>query len=313
MSTRKSPFLPRPSRQVSPTARVLEELQLHGYHPGADEPDPRPLPETASLDHGVAALFEIFDGMLGDTRLEPDLPDLLWNLADLFHRKAARVERALDDNEDRQRAAQKLQDGSEIRSVELEKLIAAGLSLIERRNAFEILRDRAGGHYEAHTGSAWLPRSGSLVSRKPMTAALIDSRDFIAARRRAETELFVPAGTKIAFGGGLDCNDHTAIWAALDRILAKHPDMVLLHGGSPRGAEKIADAWARNRKVTQVAFQPDWAADKRAAPFKRNDRLLEAMPIGVIIFPGSGITDNLADKAKKLGIPVQDFRRRSSA
>ena len=37
---------------------------------------------------------------------------------------------------------------------------------------------------------------------------------------------------------------------------------------------------------------------------KRNDAMLDVMPIGVIIFPGTGIQDNLADKAKKLGIPV---------
>ena len=28
------------------------------------------------------------------------------------------------------------------------------------------------------------------------------------------------------------------------------------------------------------------------------------MPIGVIIFPGTGIQENLADKARKMGIPV---------
>jgi hypothetical protein len=29
-------------------------------------------------------------------------------------------------------------------------------------------------------------------------------------------------------------------WEALDKTRAKHPDMVLLHGGSPRRAERIA-------------------------------------------------------------------------
>jgi hypothetical protein len=79
--------------------------------------------------------------------------------------------------------------------------------------------------------------------------------------------------------------------------------MVLLHGGSPRGAACSAD----NRKVPQVVFKPDWNRDRNAAPFKRNDRMLEALPIGVIVFPGSGIAANLADKAKKLGIPVWQF------
>ena len=41
-----------------------------------------------------------------------------------------------------------------------------------------------------------------------------------------------------------------------------------------------------------------------AAPFKRNDAVLATLPIGVMIFPGSGIQDNLADKARILGIPV---------
>jgi hypothetical protein len=31
------------------------------------------------------------------------------------------------------------------------------------------------------------------------------------------------------------------------------------------------------------------------------------LPIGVIVFPGSGISANLADKARKLGIPVWKF------
>ena len=90
---------------------------------------------------------------------------------------------------------------------------------------------------------------------------------------------------------------------------AKHPGMVLLHGGSPKGAEHIAACWADTRKVPQVAFKPDFARHKNAAPFKRNDQLLETMPIGLVVFPGSGISDNLADKARKLGIPLLDYRK----
>ena len=137
---------------------------------------------------------------------------------------------------------------------------------------------------------------------------MIDSRDFIAARRRAETELLLPKGPKIAFSGGVDYADHKRIWAVLDKVLAKHPDMVLIHGGTPKGAEKAAACWADHRKVTQIAFKPDWTRDGKAAPFKRNDRMLDIVPTGVIVFPGSGITGNLADKAKKLGIPVLDHR-----
>ena len=38
-------------------------------------------------------------------------------------------------------------------------------------------------------------------------------------------------------------------------------------------------------------------------------RMLEALPIGVIVFPCTGIQDNLADKATRLGIPVWRFTK----
>jgi len=271
-----------PPHAGSATDHVLSELQLFGWRPFQDEPDPRPLPDPSAVARAVADIFDALASALTDTRLEPDLEDLLWSTANLFHRAVSRVERELDDNEQAQRRSQREQDGSEIRSVELERLIAQGLTLIERRNAMEIMRDQAADQFERHVRSAWRPRSGSMVNHRALTSAVIDSRDYIAARRRAETEVMAPAGSKIG-------------------------DMVLLHGGSPKGAERIAACWADQRKVPQIAFKPDWTRHAKAAPFKRNDQMLDVLPIGVMVFPGTGIQDNLADKARKLGIPVWKF------
>jgi hypothetical protein len=295
------------SSHASPTDHVLTELQLYGYRPFQDEPDPRPLPEANAITGAVADMFDALVATLSDTRLEPDLADLLWSTVNLFHRAADRVQRELDDNEDAQKRSQKEQDGSEIRSVELERLVAEGLTLIERRNSMELFRDLAADQFERATGSPWHPRTGSLVNHRTLTAAMIDSREFLAAKRRAETEPLLPAGPKIAFTGGIDFNDHHAIWGRLDKVHAKHPDMVLIHGGSPKGAERIVARWADHRKVPQIVFKPDWARHAKAAPFKRNDQILDVLPIGVIVFPGSGISANLADKARKLGIPIWKF------
>ena len=292
---------------TSPTDHVLTELQLHGYRPFQDEPDPRPLPEANVIAGAVADIFDALIATLSETRLEPDLDDLLWSTVNLFHRAADRVQRELDHNEDAQKRSQNEQDGSEIRSVELERLVAEGLTLIERRNSMELFRDVAADQFERHTGSPWRPRTGSMVNHRTLTAAMINSRDFLAAKRRVEAEPLLPAGAMIAFTGGIDFNDHRAIWDSLDKVRSKHPDMVLLHGGSPKGAERIAASWANNRKVSQIVFKPDWARHAKAAPFRRNDQILEALPIGVIAFPGSGISANLADKAKRLGIPVWRF------
>lgn len=297
----------------SPTAQLLDELALYGHRILQDEPDPRPLPDAGRVQAELSTVVDSLAALLTNTRLEDDLDELLWSFVNLFHRKLDRVESELDGNEQAQRRSQLEQDGSEIRSVEVERLTAQGISLIERRNAFEFCRDHAAECYEATTGSAWRPRTGSMVNHRALTSAVIDSRDFIAARRRAETELHVPAGTRIAFAGGVEFNDHARIWATLDRVHAKHPDMVLLHGGSPRGAERIAARWADHRKVVQIAFKPDWTRHQKAAPFKRNDAMLETLPAGLVAFPGSGIAANLVDKARKLGIPVWRFAEESGA
>jgi hypothetical protein len=295
-----------PAHGRSPTAQILDNLELYGFQPNHGDRDPRPLPDTGRIEAAISSLFEILGDALHDTRLEPHLDDLLWHLTDLFHKKAARIQRLLDSNEDRQKRSQQDQDGSEVRSVELERLIEQGLDLIERRESFEQMRELAAEHYEATTGSAWRPRTGSHVNHRHMTAALIDSRDFIAARRRSETEPLLAKGTKVAFSGGVDYTDAKRIWAVLDKVRERHPDMVLLHGGA-RGADLAASRWADHREIRQIVFKLD-RTEGRAAPFKRNDRILDLMPTGVIVFPGSGITGNLADKAKKLGIPVLDHR-----
>jgi hypothetical protein len=297
-----------PVHAASPTEHVLNELQRYGYRPFEDEPDPRPLPEGNALAGAVADIFDALAATLGETRLEPDLGELLWGAVNLFHRAAGRVELDLDKNEQAQRQRHGEQDGSEVKSVELERLTAEGQSLIERRDAYELMRDQASDLYERHTGSPWRPRSGSMVNHRNLTSALVDSRDFLAARKRAKTTVMLPAGPVVAVSGGIDFNDHNFIWAKLDQALEKRPDMVLMHGGSERGAEKIAARWADARKVPHIAFKPDFQKyPAKRAPYIRNDIMLEILPVGVLVFGKGGIQGNFYDKARKLGIPARMY------
>lgn len=310
MSLDPDPVPPRDAPEPGSTAYLLQELQLFGHRPFEDEPDARPLPDARLAGGAVADMFDALAGCLAETRIEPDLEDLLWNLVNIFHRAGERVERSLDDNEQLQRRLQREQDGSEIRSVELEQATAQGITLIERRDAMEFFREAAAEQFRVHVRKAWMPRTGSRTNHKALTAAMIDSRDFLDARLRARAAALLPAGTRIALTGGNDFGDHRLVWETLDRALRRLPDMVLLHGAGATGAERAAACWAESRQVPQVAFRPDWAKHRKAAPFKRNDQMLEALPVGVIVFPGNGIQDNFADKARKLGISVWDFRKR---
>lgn len=310
MSPNPDPVPLREAPEPGSTAYLLQELQLFGHRPFDDEPDARPLPDARLAAGAVADMFDALAGCLAETRIEPDLEDLLWNLVNIFHHAGERVERSLDDNEQLQRKLQREQDGSEIRSVELERATAEGITLIERRDAMEYFREAAADQFRLHVRKAWMPRTGSRSNQRTLTAAMIDSRDFLDARLRARAAALLPEGTRIALTGGNDFGDHRLVWDTLDKTLGRYPDMVLLHGAGVTGAERAAACWAESRKVPQVAFRPDWTKHRKAAPFKRNDQMLEALPAGAIIFPGNGIQDNFADKARKLGISVWDFRKR---
>src|SRR3546814_5568040 len=110
-----------PLHEQSPTSSLLDALQLFGHRPFEDEPDPRPLPEERHVRGAIADIFDALASTFQDTRLEPDLDDLLWATVNLFHRAAERIERELDDNEQAQKRGQREQDGSEVKSVELER------------------------------------------------------------------------------------------------------------------------------------------------------------------------------------------------
>ncbi len=238
----------------SPTDHIVQQLQLYGYHPVAGEVDPRDPPEEHSIEGAVTDIFDALVATMSDTSLDPDLPEVLWSMVNIFHRALDRLERKLDDNEQAQKRLQREQDGSEVKSVQLETLIAMGQGLLDRRNSLEHFRETAADHFASFTGTPWTPRTGSRVDHRHLTAAMIDSRDFIATKRRFEHETLLPPGVKIAFSGG-DSSEHRLIWDRLDQVLAKHPDMVLLHGGSPKGAEKIAALWASQRKSASGYLQ----------------------------------------------------------
>ncbi|WP_342482099.1 DUF2493 domain-containing protein (plasmid) [Brevundimonas sp. BH3] len=292
---------------ASITGAQIEELTVVGYRPFSDEIDRRPMPETAACQQAMSDVFDAIGSTFEDTRLEEDLADVMWGFVNIFHRKVSRLDADLDRNEVAQRDSQAIQDGSEIRSVELERLTAEGMGLIERRNAFEALRDMAADHYAVQTGSLWTPAYGSKVNRVTATAAMLDSRDFINARRKADNDAYNPTGPMIGFIASTNYNDYDAIWKALDKAHAKYPTMTLAHTGDNTGAPKIASAWAQARKVPQISYSPDFKKHLKSAPFKRNDQMLAAKPIGIIAGPGNGVRDNLVDKARQQGISVMEI------
>ena len=288
------------------TAMVCEQAALFGATPGPDEFDNRPVWGEAESTAAVLKAFHLLAEAAPDgTQLADERASLLWGFVNTLDAQTQRLDRAADKLIPGIREMQREQDGSEIRSRELELATDRAENLTARRDAFEVLRDTAAEAYRVETGEVWRPRRGSHVSQTgKLTSAVIEARDFQRAKKDRENTAHLPQGTLVAVAGGKEASDAGKIIAHLDKVKAKYADVVLVHGGGP-GAEKVAAGWAERNGVHQIVCKPDWNAHGRAAPFRRNDELLSLLPKGVIAFPGSGITDNLVDKAKTLGIPVQ--------
>ena len=279
----------------SQTAMACEQAALFGATPGPDEFDNR---EVWNQDEALAGIEEAIHILAGavapdGTQLADERESLLWGFVNTLHAQVQRLDRGIDKVAPKMKDLGQEQDGSEIKSRELELLTDRVRNLGDRRDAFEAMRDLAAEGYRAETGDTWRPRNGSHSSQTgKLTSAAIDARDYLRAREHRETSAHLPEGTLVAFTGGKDFGDVAAIWRSLDGIKIKYEDMVLLHGGGP-GAEKIAASWAEKNGVHQVVCKPNWDRDGKAAPFRRNDVLLNFLPKGLVAFPGSGITNNL--------------------
>ncbi len=291
----------------SQTAIACGQAALFGATPERDEFDPRDVWDQDDATDAVSEAFRIMaKGVAPDGfQLADERESLLWGFVNMLDAQVRRLDRATDRLLPEMRDLERAQDGTEVKARELELITDRARNFGDRRDAFEKMRDLVAHGYRVETGEVWRPRHGSHVSQTGhLTSAAIDARDFQRARKDRETRAYLPQGTLIAIAGGKHVADPASVIARLDKARAKYADIILVHGGGP-GVERIAAQWAERNGIHQVVCKPDWNKHKRAAPFRRNDDLLNLLPKGVIAFPGSGITDNLVDKAISMGIPVQ--------
>ena len=294
------------TNEHSATAAACGQAALYGATPERDEFDTRDIWDADDAIEAVLESFRILAQGVGPdgTQLSDERESLLWGFVNMLDAQTQRLDRAADKLLPGLRDLQRDQDGTEIKSRELELVTDRSQNLTARRDAFEQMRDDAAQAYRVETGSMWRPRRGSHVSQTgKLTSAAIDARVYQRARKDRKTMAHLPQGTLVAITGGKDIANPAAVIARLEMARAKYSDMILVHGGGP-GVERIAAQWADRNGVHHIVCKPNWDRDGKAAPFRRNDVLLNFLPKGLVAFPGSGITNNMIDKARKIGIPV---------
>ncbi len=150
----------------SVTATVCEQAQLFGATPERDEFDSREVWDADDATDAVSEAFRILaEGVAPDGfQIADERESLLWGFVNMLDAQTRRLDRAADKLMPDLRDLQKAQDGTEIKSLELEMTTHRAQCLTDRRDAFETLRDTAADAYRNATGSVWRPRRGSHVS-----------------------------------------------------------------------------------------------------------------------------------------------------
>jgi hypothetical protein len=107
--------------------------------------------------------------------------------------------------------------------------------------------------------------------------------------------------------GGRDFVDCGLLLDTLDALdaLAKREVIDCLIEGDARGADRIAGAWAKRRRVDLKLFPAGWNRHGRAAGHIRDQEMLDkGEPDLVVSFPGGAGTADMVRRAQAAGIKV---------
>src|SRR3546814_1980142 len=126
------------------------------------------------------------------------------------------------------------------------------------------MRDTAARHYLHETGRSWVPASGNRISLGT-TAAIVDGRSYLQARRERVRDANMVHGTPVIFAGGrlrFASDDDAKQFAdnllrTLNAVRERVGDMYLVHGGDMKGIERLAASWAEQNGIQQLRFRSE--------------------------------------------------------
>jgi hypothetical protein len=105
--------------------------------------------------------------------------------------------------------------------------------------------------------------------------------------------------------GSLSFDDYDLLCATLDRLLTGKQNVVIVSGGA-KGAELLAERYAREHDLGIKQILADWATYGRGAKVIRNAQLIDAADCAVFFWDGKNKNVGEAiERAEAKGIPVQ--------
>lgn len=108
----------------------------------------------------------------------------------------------------------------------------------------------------------------------------------------------------LAVIGSRSWTNQDRIFEYLDRLNEKTADLLLVSGACPKGADYIAELWAKKKGIPILLYPADWSTGK-AAGFKRNQKIVNASDAVIAFWDGEskGTIDSV-ERAWRLGKKV---------
>ena len=110
---------------------------------------------------------------------------------------------------------------------------------------------------------------------------------------------------KLAVVGCREFVDFEKLSKILDAEHAKTPISVVVSGGA-KGADSMAEEWAKSRGLETLIFLPEWKKYGRAAAIARNRQIIDSSEKCIAFWNDACRgTRSSIELAKKKGIPVE--------
>ena len=238
-----------------------------------------PMTPRQTLSFAIHLLAErvAADGYQLNDEREP----LLWGVGNVFHKQIRRLNGEARDA---------------VRDTDLapETREALARDYDMRRDALKELFHEAGKAYFRESHKIWDSQGWGRLDRTH-TLATLEAESFLRQVEQHRHEAIYRNGQYVvAAGGGLAPENEAAHRAVvegnLDKVLARYPDTVLVHGGNQKGYDRLFAEWAERNNVPQIKADPDFALHgKDRAPTLRNEKVFEKLQVrGLVAFGTRG-------------------------
>lgn len=114
---------------------------------------------------------------------------------------------------------------------------------------------------------------------------------------------------RLLVSGSREYHKEFVLCMAIIRKAIKHPDIVVVHGDCPKGADRMAKDFCKRWGIPQDPFPANWDLYGKPAGHIRNKEMVDTNPDFAFFFlegKSSG-TLNCLDHAIKKGIPYRVY------